>query len=52
LLTHKSIREPFFPLATELRFNQTAKIPMSAGDTPEMRAAWPMVAGRILVSFW
>jgi hypothetical protein len=24
---------------------------MSAGDTPEMRAAWPMVVGRIFESF-
>jgi hypothetical protein len=24
---------------------------MSAGETPEMREAWPNVAGRIFVSF-
>ena len=33
------------------RFNQTIRIPMSAGDTPEMRDAWPSVAGRIFISF-
>jgi hypothetical protein len=38
-----------FPL---LRFSQTIKMLMSAGDTPEMRAAWPRVAGRIRANFW
>jgi hypothetical protein len=32
-------------------FNQTMRMLMSAGDTPEMRAAWPMVVGRILANF-
>ena len=39
LLMHVSDVTSFFPLPIELRFNQTSRIPMSAGDTPEMRAA-------------
>jgi hypothetical protein len=33
------------------RFSQISKILMSAGETPEMRPAWPTVRGRILVNF-
>ena len=50
-LTSRSGEGLFCPLALELRFNQTSKIPISAGDTPEMRAAWPMVVGLIRASF-
>ena len=41
----------FLPLVPPQRFNQTMSMLMSAGDTPEMRAAWPMVVGRIFESF-
>src|ERR1017187_4211140 len=43
--------EAFCPLVAPQRFKQTMRMLISAGDTPEMRAAWPMVAGRILESF-
>jgi hypothetical protein len=32
-------------------FSQTITIPMSAGDTPEIRDAWPRVVGRIFANF-
>src|ERR1051326_1629955 len=37
---------------SEPRFSHTSRIPISDGDTPEMREAWPTVAGRIFVNFW
>jgi hypothetical protein len=40
--------EPVSPLP---RFNQTSKMAMSEGVTPEIRAAWPTVFGRMDVSF-
>ena len=33
-------------------FNQTSRIAMSAGVTPEIREAWPMESGRKRFSFW
>ena len=33
------------------RFNQTIKIAMSAGETPDIREACPSVAGRMFASF-
>ncbi len=41
----------FCPQMLADRFNQTIKMLMSAGDTPEIRAAWPIVVGRILANF-
>src|ERR1051326_8067634 len=32
-------------------FSHTINIPISAGDTPEIRDAWPHVARRICVNF-
>ncbi len=39
------------PLPDLVLFNHTISMPMSAGETPEMRDAWPNVAGRIFASF-
>src|SRR5271168_4232811 len=39
------------PLALPQRFKLTSKILMSTGETPEIRAAWPTVAGRIVDNF-
>src|SRR5690348_11658096 len=38
--------------AAALRLSHTIRILMSAGETPEMRAAWPTVPGRIWANFW
>src|SRR5260221_4780170 len=46
-----SLTELLCPFAPAERFSQTIRILMSAGDTPEMRAALPMVAGRFLANF-
>jgi hypothetical protein len=40
------------PFAAAQRFSHTMRMLMSAGDTPDMRDACPIVAGRILLSFW
>src|SRR5436190_23233536 len=52
--TSAGVGSPFIPCsaAPPVRFNQTVTIAMSAGDTPEIRDAWPRVAGRSLVNFW
>jgi hypothetical protein len=47
-----SIVESAPPFPTAARFSQTVRIPMSAGETPEIRDACPNVAGRIVVNFW
>src|ERR1017187_4360269 len=41
----------FSKLVVLARFNHTNKMLTSAGETPEMRPAWPIVCGRILASF-
>src|SRR5271170_2015001 len=46
-----SLAESLHPFAPAERFNQTMRMLMSAGDTPEMRAACPIVFGRILENF-
>jgi hypothetical protein len=43
---------PDSPFMDAFRFNQTIKMLMSAGETPEMREACPKVSGCIWLSFW
>ena len=47
LITHHSS-----PITRFFPFTYTISTAISAGETPEMRAAWPRDTGRILSSFW
>ena len=42
----------YYPAGARYLPNLTSKTLISAGETPGMREAWPIVAGRTRPSFW